>query len=623
MFKKALIVMVLAVMCAVFTAEAFAQEKNFESYVPDDALFYMSIDNLPATMKKLKDSPFGKMWDEPEFKTFVEKLMEFVQRNAEEGISENLGITFENMKEVSSLFSGQMAVVIDSVDWKKAVEKRMKYDFVDNELKYVEVEEEVENPILNVAFFCTVSDKAKIEEFIGKILAKAKEALATAESPSELTTQKETYKSAQYTVIKNSKEKDAAVYYGFVNNIFFFSLNEKAFKRFVDNCITPDAAGVLAKNADYKKVMADVGTKRDATMFFNCVASGRVLEKVIGVFAGKDPVGAEMLGQYKPKFMKAMELLGILDLKCIAGGIEVTPAGIVSTAEIYVPGVKRGLWKLATASKGPFQTLAVAPNDTTLFAAMHVSPAAVYDEIMKMCGELMEKEMFDMMTMQLDAFQKQMQMNLRKDLFVAMGPEIALSMDFKNFNLGGSEDLSEAMDFAMICALANQQSFEASLNKILSMVSPEAPETKAYGKFSTKIIASPAGDFCYCITNNMFVFGTDSGVKKVLDAITNPAKSVSGDPEYLNSSRVINITENSIYFSFFNTRKYFETFYSSMKSAGMGMMFSEDPAEKDLLDLFKFLPSKDVLVKYLSSTFDVAYSTESGILYRSFTPFVK
>ncbi|MBI4834281.1 MAG: hypothetical protein HY811_05635 [Planctomycetes bacterium] len=632
------------VLCLFLGAQAPEMKPNFDSFVPENVYVYYSIDDMARVSDVIEKSFINNLWNDPEVKKFTDKAMELIQKEFEKEVTAKTQIS---LKEITSalgtVFSGQVAFILDTIELKTGTKKVTKYEWDEEADDYVKKEVEVEDitPVPHVVFLARAgSNKEALDNLIDKICTQLTE--------KEIYKKADEYKKVSYFTFYE-KKVSLNVSYGYMDDIFFLAYGEKGFKKVIDNYKGEGANKSLNTVASYKKIVAEIGEERLQTFFVNVSPLVVMLKQwIVKENMKYGSTSPEAIDELNKTVEKVIELTGLGDLKSLAGSSRFEGDGMVGFTYLDIPGAKRGIWKiLSSSATAEFNTMKAVPKETLLYLGMAVSPTEIYDEVMDVLSKVVPKEEFDMMMKEMQSGEEEIGLKIKDDIIGAFGSEFAILEDLPNAGKADPMDLTSffPMKIAIIGNIKQADKFKKAHDQVVKKIFAEGGfvslKEKDYNGVTLHIVESnfggggmgmeedegeaPAGKELagYFFTNDTFVFAFPADyLRTVADALAGKNKgSLLADADFAKILIKNKIDANKTFVSYMDWVKYvelMENLFNKVSEMNKRFQKPKDPGPEE--ELLKLMPKIETIKKHLAGlkSFGQFYPVKDGFMSRDY-----
>ena len=525
---------------------ALAETASFDTFIPDTALVYVSVKNITETKENFKESNLYKLWEEEEIQTALQSAIEQVRQGLQEA-EEEIGISF---KEISEMFTGEVAFVLLTLEIKTVTRKKTEVDWdaVDFEKfdfetgqppqKEVEVQETAFIP-----YFALIADigenRARLEEIIERALDAAGK-----DAPYRKTSES---RGVGINILEDKEDPSIVVAYAFMDNLFIATWGVEPLDKMIAYYkMEMKIQAPLSQNTTYRYVMSKVGEEADAVSFLNMDACYDLPLEEFGEKVLSESGPTQVLGPaFGPKFLKAsLRNMEEASIKALGGGISLVPGKTICTSYTYAPGVPKGAMKIYPTEILPAKSLTFTPKEAFCYALAFMD----FQEYWKQLKRQLEAQsaatgidFFSQFEAQLAQHEEQFGFSLEEDLLSSMGKEAGLFVIAKSAY--GAEGTVAVVVFL---ALESSARFEGCLTK-LKNIPPLAffpMEEQEYLGYKINVFLPPTGPMAmppgeaeappppkdspaYAVTGDFFFFSSSSVLlKTTLRSLTEPNPTI-------------------------------------------------------------------------------------------------
>jgi len=595
---------------------ALAETASFDTFIPDTALVYVSVKNITETKENFKESNLYKLWEEEEIQTALQSAIEQVRQGLQEA-EEEIGISF---KEISEMFTGEVAFVLLTLETKTVTTKKTevdwdavdfeKFDFETGQLPQKEVEaRETEF----VPYFGLIADigenRARLEEVIERALEAAGE-----DAPYRKTSES---RGVAINILEDKEDPSIVMAYAFVDNLFIGTWGVETLERMIANYKVKIQAP-LSQNTTYRYVMSKLGEEPDAVSFVNMEACYDLPLEEFGeeVFSEFGPPQAPSPA-FGPKFFKdSFRSMEEASIKALGNATFLAPGKTVCTSYSYAPGLPKGAMKIYPTEIPPTKSLTFTPKEAFCYALAFMDFQEYWKQIKKQLeaqSEATGVDFFSQFEAQLAQYEDDFGFSLEEDLLGSMGNEAGLFVIAKSA-YGGEGTVA----VGVFLALNNSARFEDCLTKLrevppLALFPMKEQEYLGYkiNVWHPGLMVMPPGEAelppppadapAYVVTENFFFFSSSSVLlKAVLRSLTEPAPTIQENDLFREATADFPPRPLSLFYA--DLGQLLDQIYPLIAkfSAAMGEEVS--------------LPSLEVLKKHLTFVSGASVRDEDGIL---------
>ncbi len=576
---------IFAAALAVLVAPMLVAAPAFDRVLPEDTLGIALVKSVPALKEKLKNHPAHDIWMEPSVQKFFEKAL----ARLEQEIQKAEGKTGVTLAEVLGLFSGQVALAINTDDQAADVE------------------------FLFLAEVGNKGDRAK--QIIAALVAAAAKS-ANPDQPAALKTVELTIEGVKFVGLADADDdpNNPSAAYGVADGVLVFGRPVAALKRtvlFLRNA--PPAS--LASTPAYKASLAVINPASEIQGYVNLARIVRIATQRFG----------------GPEAAQAVNALGLNGLVSLSGGVEMAKTDDTTRLFLQVAGVPTGIVKLLMPAPGPLHTGAGVPADSASLTSVRFEPAVIWDEVEKMLNTLAPQVLAAVNAQVAQAAQVSGQpINLRNDILAAFGPRLSLYTRFEQpYTLEDSQQMVVSLD------LKSKQAFQNAFDKITKLAPQVAMlfHPRDYMGHQIYVLATPdrggapAGKPkpAFAVTEKELIFSPRADmVEAHLRRAGVGGPSLQERPEFQEALKALP-AENRIAFTYSDPRPQTEFFMTALRQGQFGVlaaMARQNPAITEFLNLFdlKLLPPTDDIVRHLSPSAGIAQTRQDGLLFISRMP---
>lgn len=552
------------------TAAAF----RLENVVPSSALFYASIDDVPAFIESLKSTATFRTWLDPEFQAFLGEAVRAVQSKIEEGHARIERETGLDLRAMRTMIAGQAAVAVLPPAGEKSRLPRL--------LASIELGDDA-----NVSRFREISRT---------ILEKAREA-----SGGELSSESYTYEGTTVESIRFGGGGDA-MHATVIGSALVVSNDEDALNDAIERTVaTARPRDTLGSAARFRTVMSKVKSADGESVV--------AYADVAGAIAAFAPA---MSGNDRA----VLDALGVSDVRAIGLATTLARDGVFDTVFIDTPAEKRGILRLLEMPQGPLATIDSAPEGTLLYFGVHIDPREIVSEVRRIAA-IAEPGSVEEMDRGLAEAREKLGFDPIEDLVGSFGDEFSFFLRAPNAGL--------VPDMALVAKLADPEKLERSLAKIEELVRREAGELP----FTHKVSPLAGGGKLHTIAPQNVPFaihlGIDGGMaaigpqaSTVKDALSGQGGGLRRDPQFVSGLRSLDARPDSGFGSlaYVNLRDGLAYLHNvaSPFVAGWRPRSSGVPLDMALL------PSVEALTRHMSPIVQTFRSEGDGFFARSVSP---
>jgi hypothetical protein len=434
----------------------------FDNLLPDDAVLYVSLRNLPDALQKVKLTAGYKIFDEL-------KLLERLTPPDKYAELQQLYGTF--IEPLGDICRGEMALVALSFDV-----------------------EPVGQPELAVLIDVSQGQNALNDYLVTTIFPLLDEKGIKPET--------QDVAGVKVTKIVPAPERESAVFYAVKDGVLIVSPRLDTLSDLLANVGPGPARAMLPSNTLYANVRKAVGAS-DLTVYVNVSTP---IEKALE--EGGEP-------------STVLRVLGFDKLRAVGLGTKIGADGSGTTVmRLATAGKPGGLLGVAARPGGAFKSLKRAPRSTGLYAAANVgSLQDLYAQLMQIVQELGEHggdmAEFDQGMAQIEAA---LGMSLSEDVLPAFGGEIALTVRVP--------EAIGVPPAAILIEVKDKDKVQQFVDRVLELVQSFGGDggirvlTRQYnGVDIDTVIASPMLSPAVAVLDDFLVVGTSAEtVKGIIDA---------------------------------------------------------------------------------------------------------
>lgn len=546
---------------------------RLENVVPSSALFYASIDDVPAFIEALKSTATFRTWLDPEFQAFLGDAVRSVQSKIEEGHARIERETGLDLRVMRTMIAGQAAVAVLPPAGGESRFPRL--------LASIELGDNV----------------GRFREISRAILEKAREA-----SGGEISSESYTYEGTTVESIRFGGDGDA-MHATVIGSALVVSSDEDALNDAIERTVAAARPrDTLGSAARFRNVMSKVNSADGESVI--------AYADVAGAIAAFAPA---MSGNDRA----VLDALGVTDVRAIGLATTLARDGVFDTVFIDTPAEKRGILRLLEMPQGPLATIDSAPEGTLLYFGVHIDPREIASEVRRIAA-IAEPGSVEEMDRGLAEAREKLGFDPIEDLVGSFGDEFSFFLRAPNAGV--------IPDMALVAKLADPEKLERTLAKIEELVRREAGEQLP---FTHKVSALAGGGRLHTITPQHVPFaihlGIDGGMaaigpqaSTVKDALAGQGGGLRRDPQFVSGLRLLDARPDSGFGSlaYVNLRDGLGYLYNvaSPFIAGWRPRSSGVPLDMALL------PSVEALTRHMTPIVQTFRSEGDGFFARSVSP---
>ncbi|MGH7161979.1 MAG: hypothetical protein ACREID_00740, partial [Planctomycetota bacterium] len=315
---KALHPVLGAVLAAALSAPAAAADA-FEAWLPEDTLFFASLDDWAETCRRYKGGPLDLFWNDPAMQAFLERPLDrWKQWNdearAKAGVSWDEGI---------ALLQGQLSVAIPRLVAERGGEP-------------------------DIVILCDLGENAaKVPELLKRVEETAGKDLRRTEEEFRGVT--------LVTFLKEGAgEPEPDTAYFLDGATFAIANRPEPLRDVVARRGDPEAPS-LGRSETFRKMRQRAGARVDAFAYAD-------VQALIAALAGEIGMGGE-------KAATIIQGLGLGTVRAMSLGLELQPEGIAQSVHVLAPGKKSGALKLVDGKNAALAPPRFVPPDAVSWGA--------------------------------------------------------------------------------------------------------------------------------------------------------------------------------------------------------------------------------------------------------------
>lgn len=494
--------------------------------IPDSAAIVVTFHDVPSLVAATEESPMARMWRDPQIARFFAPLKE--QMKWEEGFADFKARTGYTVSEFFALAKGEAAFVITdlefSLDPTKATQPPMYFvvDFDDNAAK--------------IESLLTDATQRQVEQ--GKVKAET-ETYAGFTLRSVIPVEKETDAGddAKDGPGAGKKQKSVPLYWTSAEGLVLGSADKDTLTAQIDALKKGGVDSPIERSPHYLRVIERTG-KPHYTALIHVPAILPTLQKAIAEKnegqkpnpMGIDP--SQILGALGIDAWETLYLTGHSD-----PASSVSHYGLTFTEE-------RGILKMFQLGDGVFPRPAWIPAKWDTVATARFSLKQFFaglEETLRAVSPALE----GMMQGQLMQFGKQMNVDIKRDLFGSFGDELVQAQFLGRPGTGDAPSLMKSEQFYAF-SVTNAPALTRVLDALLALGGPTAEKMLQRRDYLGKTIVGftppPGPDgkpvpgaqgFAYAVSDRYLFLsiGSAAPVEAVLQSLANPGDSFWDKPE--------------------------------------------------------------------------------------------
>ena len=395
----------------------------FETVAPEDTIAFVTVRSVPALHQHLKADSLYAIWQEPSVQKFFEKPVQNLKQKMSEAEGK-AGIKFD---EISSLFHGQVALVITN-----------------------DPNNTDEPDLVLLVDVGNDGDRAM------KLMAQVEEATTKGPDAQKETPVEETYEGVKLIHMRPAdaqaaKPDERHDTYGVAGDVFLLANSDAAAQRTISFLKAPPEKN-LATTATYQAVLQKLSPDADALAFVN----------VPQIIALVQKQSANPGGDHDPQTPQTLDALGLTGLG--GAGLSATIGPEFDTLRIFAQtvGERKGIVKILTPAPGELHSGAEAPADAVTFMSVRFDPAGIFDEVQKILA-VAQPQVLAMLNAEMGAVSKQIgqPFDLRGDVLSVFGPRLAM---YSRYEQQAQPAASQQMIF--ILDIVNKAAFQGMWDKL-------------------------------------------------------------------------------------------------------------------------------------------------------------
>ncbi len=594
MLKSARLVPALALAACLAPAPfAHAAEPALDRLVAPDAAIVLSLSDLPKLRANFIASPSGRAWADPEIARFVAPLFNNPDyRRVVEQVKTDTGHSIE---ELLALATGDVLLTIPASSLKFGAGK----------------------PDAAVLLAIEVGEnEAKLRELIERQQAKAKENAAAH------TDTVEDYNGVALHILRpagdGSAPTDKAAHWALHQGRWFIGSTRDLVTGALDALAAGGLAESLATSPRHRAVLDRAGDHADYAAYLDFQAFYPML--VASIEASRDPsqppnpMGIEPANLLKAFGLDALGLLSTTGTFAADGSSSGDVALSYSEA--------RGLVNLLAYRDGPVARPDWVPASWINVSSQNFSVADLYAELERILDRV--SPMLAGMAMgQIKAFDRQLGIDLKRDLIENLGPAILSGIVPPAGSSTSTPPAYDEMEQFFAVALADAAAFERTLQAIQGRFLPPAGgplETREYLERKLHVFTPPMPDgkgFAYAIADGWLLLsvGSAAPVEAVLQAMHRPDASASFWAREDVRSAIDTTPGSAFSVQFMDLRSLFASL-SALAAKSQSQRESEAPVLVDV----SAVPSFETFAKYFSHVITHGERRPNMIVLKSVTP---
>ncbi len=587
-----------------------AAEPALDKLVPPGAALVFALEDVPAQRARFTASPYGRLFADPVVEKFLAPLfsnpdyLEFIEE-----VKKETGYTPEQLLDFAA---GDVLVSVPLSSLKIAAS-----DFDADFLLAMELGE----------------NDAKLRELIEQQQTKHKDDVSRA-------TTTEDYNGATLHLVApaapkpGSDDLDAAsTQPGSAEKTFVWTIHQgrlllASSRELVAGVLDAAAAGGLAESLSsaprYRAVLERAGGRPDY-VFFADIESVYPLV-VAGIEASRDP--AEQPNAMGAEPVTILKALGIDTLGVLSATGVFTADGASSSDIVLTHGEARGLVKLFAYRDGPVPRPDWIPAGWISVASQNFSIPDLYAELEQILDRI-SPMMAGMATGQIKAFDRQLNIDIKRDLIGNFGPGLVTGTSLPVGASTANPPPYDKMENFFAVSLADAAAFERTLDAIKGRFLPPdgGPlQTREYLGRKLHVFTPPQAGadedkkgMAYAIADGWLLVSVGSAAP--LEAVLQRMDKPDGSSSFWSRADVRSALE-SVPASAFNVQ-YDElpSMFSSLCALAVKAQAERGDDEAPFVDA-SAVPAAEVFAKYLSHVVTHGERKADGIHLKSHTPAV-
>lgn len=584
-----------------------AAEPALDKLIPADAALVFAIEDVPALRTRFSASPFGRVFADPAVEKFLAPL--FANPDYQKFIEQVKTETGYTPEQLLDFAAGDIQISVPLSSLKNA-QPKFNADF----LLAMEVGE----------------NDAKLRELIEQQQAKQKDDSSATETT-------EDYNGATLHIVSSAGSKsgaddadaasveEASGKKAFVWTIHQGRMFSASSRELVAGALDAVAAGGLAESLSsaprYRAVLERAGGRPDYVFFADIESVYPVI--VAGIEASRDPAEQpNAMGMEPATILKA---LGVDTLGVLSATGSVSADGATSSDVVLTHGEPRGLVKLLAYRDGPVPRPDWVPAGWINVSSQNFSIPDLYAELEQILDRI-SPMLAGMATGQVKAFDRQLNIDIKRDLIGNFGPGIVSGLALPVGASAANPPSYDEMENFFAVSLADAAAFERTVDAIKGRFLPPdgGPlQKREYLGRTLYVFTPPEGassdtkGMAYAIADGWLLVsvGSAAPVEAVLQRMDKPDASTS----FWSRSDVRAALDSAPPAAFSVQFDDLPPMLSALCAFAAKAQTALDDEDEKLVDA-SAVPAAEIFAKYLSHVVTYGERKSDGIHIKSHTP---
>lgn len=587
--------------------QGYAAEPALDRLVPGDAAVAFALEDVPALLTRLDGSPLGRSWEDPEVVKFLAplfshpeylKLTELVQNETGHSPVELLGFVTGDVLFTVPLSSLKMA----------------KSDFEADAFLALEVGD----------------NEAKIRELVAQQQARQKSDAGYAESTEDyngVTLHLVSSSSAPASSndadapVENAPADKKSLVWALHQGRWFLASDRALVTGALDALAAGGLSPSLSSAPAYRAVLDRAGGRPDYALLVDFQSVYPVL--VAGIESSRDP--AEQPNAMGLEPVTIMKALGLDTLGVMSATGALAPDGASSGDFVLTHGEPRGLVKLLAYRDGPVARPDWVPAGWINVSSQNFSVPDLYAELEQILDRA-SPMLAGMALGQVKAFDRQLKIDLKRDLIGNFGPSILSGIALPPGASAENPPPYDEMEQFFAVSLADAAAFERTLEAIKARFLPAEGgplEKREYLGRTLHVFTPPQGGggdakgFAYAIADGWLLVGIGSPatVETAIQGMNKPDAAAS----FWARSDVRAALEAAPASAFSLQFSDLRPLFASLASLAVKAQNNQDADEPPFVDA-SAVPGTATFAKYFSHVVTHGERRPDGFYFKTTTP---